>query len=998
LAAAGPPPPQRNNSGAPGKAFSGGSDESAAFCQAWKPILIAIDQSFVSADGNNCQLPKVWTQDITITWDNAWRVPLYGKLTEVQGNINVDKSFIDNTVAFSTVQKVSGDVIIENMPNLKDITLDLTDVEGRVIIRNNKFLTAIKLDNLRSADKIVIENNGNATEVSLASLQTVAKGLSIENHPVLEKLIISSLTHAADISIKNNPLAATVDLSSLKGICLSDEGECTGPLGGALPTGGLTVFGNDMIDGISAPLLSHVHGAVKIGANAGLTTLSFSKLHTITETLDFGGHPKMNTKLSSIFAKNLSTRVVQFYPSGQSTADDVCKLLRLPAFTSFLGCVNEASSTTGRCGSAFSGQNVTIKNGACKLPQYATGASFTPEGLKALLYVDIKTVQGTLTVTGVTDLIMPQLQEVWGGLAISGSTVQHVSLPKLEQIGNVLPSGHFSNARLSVQSASELTTLDLPSLVSMGKNCTSSCGFSVSSNAKLAKLNVPRLERSGGRASTSADFVVTGNPLLEEVALPQLKELDGNTFNFKVTSNAKLQSVDLTMLNQMGRDITERGNGKITFDISNNDVLSSVALTTVRSIGESCNSGCSFSIKNNPLLSRVGLENLGEFAAKASSGHTFVVENNPLLQTLSVNQLSALGSACTSSCKFHLKKNGVVNFRPNQLVDVHPKCTTTCEIIVSDNNALESFDIGGANNISSVCGSSCKFWIKDNAKLTSINAKAAKYMWSDAKRPSNNHVFNVENNTALQRIDLSGLTTLGGSCTGSCEFKVLNNPKLNEFDVKNMEYLFSKDGERGVTGGTFNVWFQGNSALEQFRMTSLRVISGGCTSGCFIKFSGLGVDSNKGLATLSMPSFETAGAATSNAVSMEIYENPALVKIEMSYFLKLGYGASSSSAKNNLMIHHNPKLNALAIGDKAASAEEGFERSGRAYIHVHTNQKLNSVETCSLVRGSNAIGKPPTQPCCMNTVTNTMDPGICPFYSSGASGPSESPCGVGSCV
>jgi len=275
-------------------------------------------------------------------------------------------------------------------------------------------------------------------------------------------------------------------------------------------------------------------------------------------------------------------------------------------------------------------------------------------------------------------------------------------------------------------------------------------------------------------------------------------------------------------------------------------------------------------------------------------------------------------------------------------------------------------------------------------------------MWSDASQPggraSNGHIFNVENNTALQRIDLSGLMTLGGSCTGSCEFKVLSNPKLNEFDVKNMEYLFSKDGERGVTGGTFNVWFQGNSALEQFRMTSLRVISGGCTSGCFIKFSGLGVDSNKGLATLSMPSFETAGAATSNAVSMEIYENPALVKIEMSYFLKLGAGASSSSAKNNLMIHHNPKLNALAIGDKAASNEEGFEKSGRAYLHIHTNQKLNSVETCSLVKGSNAIGKPPVQPCCMNTVTNTMDPGICPFYSSGASGPSESPCGVGSCV
>ena len=114
----------------------------------------------------------------------------------------------------------------------------------------------------------------------------------------------------------------------------------------------------------------------------------------------------------------------------------------------------------------------------------------------------------------------------------------------------------------------------------------------------------------------------------------------------------------------------------------------------------------------------------------------------------------------------------------------------------------------------------------------------------------------------------------------------------------------------------------------------------------------------------------------------------------MSYFQMLGSGAKEGT-NNNLMIHHNPKLNALAIGDKAYTDTPGYDKSARAFLHIHTNLKLNSVETCSLVKGSNAIGKSPVQPCCPE------DPvGTCPFYSSSASNPDSWPssCGAGSCV
>lgn len=223
-----------------------------------------------------------------------------------------------------------------------------------------------------------------------------------------------------------NPSVTVLNLPSLRLLCTVDTAtsKCTGV--GLDAAKGLIVSGNDVLTRIEAPELLEVYGSVKLTSSPLLSSVKFSSLHTIKNNLNFEV-PALTTRLSEIFANNLTATVGTFYPSGQSTAADVCALLRTPAFTSYIPCVNpggpNACSAQG-----FTGQNITVK-GVCQLPQSTAGA-FTPSAKNALLYVDLKKIGGTLTVNAVTQLIMPLVTQIHGALAISGTIVQ-VKPPKL---------------------------------------------------------------------------------------------------------------------------------------------------------------------------------------------------------------------------------------------------------------------------------------------------------------------------------------------------------------------------------------------------------------------------------------------------------------------------------------------------------------------------------------------------------------------------------------
>ena len=134
---------------------------------------------------------------------------------------------------------------------------------------------------------------------------------------------------------------------------------------------------------------------------------------------------------------------------------------------------------------------------------------------------------------------------------------------------------------------------------------------------------------------------------------------------------------------------------------------------------------------------------------------TCKMENNAKVRTADLQSLTSFGTKCGSSCRFRIVSNPkMTDFNMGQGVsEMFPTCSSSCFSNI-ESNALSTFSWPTMSSLLNECASSCSFTLNSNTGLTAI--------------------------------DLSGITQAMPKCHSTCTFEVNKNAKLAKLDMKLM--------------------------------------------------------------------------------------------------------------------------------------------------------------------------------------------------------------------
>ncbi|SHJ48367.1 hypothetical protein [Aquimarina spongiae] len=316
--------------------------------------------------------------------------------------------------------------------------------------------------------------------------------------------------------------------------------------------------------------------------------------------------------------------------------------------------------------------------------------------------------------------------------------LETLSLPALKEIGS-----------LRLRPSKNLTTLDLPNLEVLRS-------LSIS-DTKLSEINLPSVE-------TLNFLTIQENEDLQTVTIPLLANTQEDGAGITIRSNIALRTVSLGSINKFGR-----------LRIENNENLT---LFEANSIQEITNT---FSLRNNTNLTSLSFPGLLRILSLDINESNLTEINFDVLQEATRVQIRENENLSTISL---------------------PSLTFTEGIQISENNALTNIRFDGLQN------TDASITISANENLNTI---------SFASLATLNGNLGIISNNSLENIRFPQLTLLGVSDIRTV-LTISNNSMLNNMDFSNLTTLNS-----GVT-------ITGNGAITSLAFPSLTTVTGFNTS------------------------------------------------------------------------------------------------------------------------------------------------------------------------
>ena len=241
----------------------------------------------------------------------------------------------------------------------------------------------------------------------------------------------------------------------------------------------------------------------------------------------------------------------------------------------------------------------------------------TPEAIAEMNATGCTYISGHLTLSSPGEVSLPSLRSVAGHIIADGGALTTLDLPSLVSVGG----------EILLRDNSALTSFSAPSLSLIPG------GFTVSDNVALTTMETPLL------SSVLDHFNLTNQAVLSSLDISSLTSVDGK---FSVSDNAMLLSLSAPSLASVdGEFSVERNDALLAleagslssskqFFVRNNEVLTTLTLPALESVRDD------FSVSSNPSLVTLTLPVL------ESVRDDFSVSSNPSLVTLTLPVLESV--------------------------------------------------------------------------------------------------------------------------------------------------------------------------------------------------------------------------------------------------------------------------------------------------------------------------------------------------------------------
>jgi hypothetical protein len=427
------------------------------------PLLARIGYSFTLTSNPlvvsfNLNSLKTIGGDLTISINNSLSAidfPLLKKTKafSVGNNANLTSLSIPvlDTVTYFTTN--ANNLAAVSAPSLTAI-LGVGTNKGLSILNNNSVLTALSFPNLNNVEGVLsIANNQGLSNINLPSIAKVA-AFNITGNFNLSTLSANFST-ADNITVSNNNALTSISFPQY--------------INGS---GNITIASNNALTSISMPQFTNGVGNILITSNTLLATISFPQLVSLTGNIGFNGDialttisfPQLSTISGYIQISNSSIQNISF--PELVTITDYLSIAGNISSLSFPKLQNVPNMNIGGVGSG-----ITIS-----FPQLRNGGFITIANSSA------------------NSISLPLLTKVNNSLSISGNGITSISLPLLDTVNT-----------MQIYNSNQLTSISLPALKTVITD------FSINSNSQLTTLSIPMLSSLGTTNSTASAINLNGN-------------------------------------------------------------------------------------------------------------------------------------------------------------------------------------------------------------------------------------------------------------------------------------------------------------------------------------------------------------------------------------------------------------------------------------------------------------------------------------------------------
>lgn len=832
---------------------------------------------------NICSLDSCFTDGLIInTQDLASNYSTYyASCSEIYGDLIISGSDIINVDGLESIQKIHGDLIIENNPLLESIfsLLSLDSIEGSIIINNNLLLSNIEgLSNIiaTSIDSLTITNNDSLSHCAIGSFcsiianestvllvsnntgncNSVADIIAVcEDQPCIDTFLLLTTQEEVDNFPNNYPFCTKIDGSlqvDVSNINNIDSLIQLKYIGGDLQI--YSMDGSDVFSDLSGlsnldsvggmfrlsglDLLSTFNGLANLKSigeymmilnNATLTSLDgFDSLHKIGLNIDIHDNPILEnlnafTRLDSMGSLTIVRNDLLSDLSGLDS-------LKFAQSIYIDGC-----------------DNLINLMGLGKLKSTGDFGIFIKDCL------NFSSFEGLNELQSLTELILenlPLLSDFSGleSVEFLNESIKINNLPTL--IGFTGFNGQINGGDLEIVDCEQLLSLSaLGNMIHWRSILIDNCD---------TLSNLQGLENIH---SLSTYLTIQNNDNL--LSLAGLNNINGVGQNLTISQNTRLNDVDgLVNLHWIYGDLT----------ISDNDSLHNVL--GLDSLDAS--SLMNMTITDNPLLDVCEALSICEFIT-VSSNDAIINNNGP-----SCSDLDVIAEICES-----LSPNLI--FNSQQEIDDFLSDCIDCENIMG-NVIIEGQDITNLDGLGGIVSISGNLTIGDtigNPMLTSLNGLSSLTSIGGNLSVQNNASLTDFSGVAasMNAMELSSLTSIGGN------LKIAHNETL-------ISLLGLEDLE--TIGG--NLFIEDNIS-----MTSLM----GITSLDYQSIQNLYIFDNPELSTCQV---QTVCSYIGDPTGLtEIYSNNEDCNSADEVYAICSVGVNEFSTQMDITLHPNPAKDQLFI-------------------------------------------------------------------------------------
>ncbi|MCJ1255825.1 hypothetical protein MMC24_003643 [Lignoscripta atroalba] len=266
----------------------------------------------------------------------------------ITGDLVISSNFNESNAQLLGVKNVQGSLIIENVPSIQNLSLEIETIGKGLVLRNLTSLASVSLNGLKSVGNITWSGLPQLKQVESSSLTLTAGDVLISGTVLpglgdLDIISTGNLQIMANIGFVNITLSA----STANQITVSENGIGGQGSGSSVSLPNLTKAGQMSFEGcsnISAPLLEQTSGSLILSRNS-LSSLSLPSLATI------GGALVMNGTFTNLDFPKLNHVEGAFNILNNGTSD-VCSgfaglkqnVTKLPSAT--YACQNDAASSS----------------------------------------------------------------------------------------------------------------------------------------------------------------------------------------------------------------------------------------------------------------------------------------------------------------------------------------------------------------------------------------------------------------------------------------------------------------------------------------------------------------------------------------------------------------------------------------------------------------------------------------------------------------------------